>query len=409
MEFLKKFDNIVGINTSYVLKSGFWLVFYKIFSILLALILSVAFARLTTKEIYGSYQFFLSVLGFLAIFSLPGLNVAMAQSVARGYTNSLKDSLKLKLKWSILGSLLLVLFSLYLHYWRGSLIGGYFLLAAVFFPFLQMYQLLIYYYQGKKNFRGMFFYNTILNLIFVAGVVLALFMKLNLWVIISIYLVLFSIIPLFYYLKLKKGVKSKKKDPDMVNYGKSVTFMKALKLALENLDKIIVTYFLGFAMAAVYAVALSIPGSLRGILNLANPLFFSKAASGDEKDILVKIKSRVWLLFLLPVFVIILFWFLNPILIPFFFSENYNDAIIFSQYMLISLIFVLFVTMVNTVIFAKKKKKEIYFTSIMQFIIRIGTLLILVPSFGIFGAISSRIISQGAVSLYYGWFLIKNT
>ena len=65
--------------------------------------------------------------------------------------------------------------------------------------------------------------------------------------------------------------------------------------------------------------------------------------------------------------------------------------------------------MVNTVIFAKKKKKEIYFTSIMQFIIRIGTLLILVPSFGIFGAISSRIISQGAVSLYYGWFLIKNT
>lgn len=400
-KYLKKLQKYTDVDNVYVFESGFWLILNKAFAIFLGIILSIAFARLTSKEVYGTYQFFLSVIGLLAIFALPGLNVALSQSVAKGYNYSFVHSFKTKIKWSFIGSFCLVLFSFYLKFFRESDIWLYFIFGAIAFPLLQIAELINEYYIGKKNFRKMFFYNTFLTLFSTALIVSALYFKLNLLIIILIYLFSFSVLPLIYYFKVKSKLRDKRKDPDLIRYGKNLTLIKGMKLVLENIDKILVTYFLGFVAGAVYSVALSIPGGLRGVLNLASPMIMPKATMADEEVMFKKLKSKMIWLFVLPLMIIVLFWFLNPYIMKWFFSDKYNDAIFFSQLMLISLTFTLFDAVVSTIILARKMRKELYFSNWLQFIVRIVTLLILIPLYGITGAIFSRIVSLFVICSYY--------
>nr|MBA4404759.1 hypothetical protein [Nanoarchaeum sp.] len=400
-KYLKKLQKHTDVDNVYIFESGFWLILNKVFAIFFGILISVAFARLATKEVYGTYQFFLSVLGLLAIFALPGLNVALSQSVAKGYNYSFVHSFKTKLRWSFIGSGLLLLFSLYLKFYRDSDIWSYFIFGAIAFPLLQIAELINEYYIGKKNFKKMFFYNIFITVFSTVLIVFALYFKLNLLIIILIYLFSFSVLPLIYYFKVKSRIKDKRKDPDLIKYGKNLTLIKAMKLFLENIDKILVTYFLGFAAGAVYSVALSIPGGLRSILNLANPMIMPKATMANEEVMFKKLKSKMIWLFILPLLIIGLFWFLNPYIMNWFFSHKYDDAIFFSQLMLFSLLFTLFDAVVSTIILAKKMRKELYISNWLHFAVRLLTLIVLIPLFGIVGAIISRIVSLLFLCIYY--------
>ena len=68
---------------------------------------------LLTKEVYGQYQFVLSVLSLASVAALPGMRPAIVRAVAKGFDSTYKAALKLIFKRSLLGSVGILIFTIY--------------------------------------------------------------------------------------------------------------------------------------------------------------------------------------------------------------------------------------------------------------------------------------------------------
>ena len=115
--FAKDYSSKVGLDLPYFIKGGFWLSVGQFFGTLKGFILSIVFANLLSKEVFGEYSFAMTVLGIAGVFALPGMGVAVVQAVAKGYEGTYFKALKEVFKWSWLGSLLLLGFSIYEYFY----------------------------------------------------------------------------------------------------------------------------------------------------------------------------------------------------------------------------------------------------------------------------------------------------
>src|SRR5690606_26617860 len=86
----------------YIGKNGFWVLFNQSTSSVLSLLLMVAFANLLPKETYGTYSYILALASILNIFTLTGMNEAVARAVASGKAGVLRPAVVYQLKWNLL-------------------------------------------------------------------------------------------------------------------------------------------------------------------------------------------------------------------------------------------------------------------------------------------------------------------
>ncbi len=91
------------IDLAYFVKGGLWLTLPLVFSSLLGLVRAAFFARLSDQELYGQFGFVVGVMGLFAILALPGMGVALTQTVARGNHGALVDAARAICRWGWLG------------------------------------------------------------------------------------------------------------------------------------------------------------------------------------------------------------------------------------------------------------------------------------------------------------------
>ena len=87
------------IDLAYFVKGGLWLSLPLVVSSLLGLVRTVFFARLADQELYGQFGFVVGVIGLFAILSLPGMGIALTQTVARGNHGALIDAARARARW----------------------------------------------------------------------------------------------------------------------------------------------------------------------------------------------------------------------------------------------------------------------------------------------------------------------
>src|SRR3989338_7381802 len=112
---LNSVSNLFGTNIAYIIKGGSALTLNNFFSIAANFALAFFFARLLPKEIYGTYSYILAWISVLGVFALTGMDMAVIQSVSRGFESSLVLGLKKKIRYGTLGTL------------AALIIGGYYL------------------------------------------------------------------------------------------------------------------------------------------------------------------------------------------------------------------------------------------------------------------------------------------
>ncbi len=69
-QFLRRTQKYTGTDNVYLVKSGAWLTLPSMVMTIIALVMGMAWARFVPKEVYGQYNYILSLAGLLAIFSL---------------------------------------------------------------------------------------------------------------------------------------------------------------------------------------------------------------------------------------------------------------------------------------------------------------------------------------------------
>mgnify|MGYP001598575244 CR=1 FL=1 len=402
-QLLRWSENIFKTDMVYITKGGFWLSLSYGIAVLSGFLLSIVFANIFPKELFGTYKFILSMSGIVGIFSLTSIGTAITQAVARGNGGSLQQGFRINLKWSIGVLVSGTALSIY-YYINGNLLLSFsFLLAGVLSPLTTSAGLYGAYLLGKKDFRRSSFYGMIRNVISASALIVALFLTKSLLVVIIIYFLSGALVSLFLYRATMRAYRNENKmeDPGLTTYSGHLSAMDIIGSFASYLDKILIFHYLGAAPLAIYAFAIAPVEQLQGGKKILSTLIMPKM-SGRSFEELQKSGPRKALLLTLYALVLAGLWVvLAPYFYKFFFPQ-YLDSVFYSQIYALTLL-AISGTIFNETMIAHKKKRELYLYRTIIPIIQIALFFILLPLYGLMGLVITHVFirSFNAVLGYY--------
>lgn len=403
---LIKTEKFTGTDMVYLTKGGFWLLLAQFFSLSSSFILTIAFANLLTVETYGVFKYILSISGILVITTLNGMGSAVIQATAKGYEGSLTRTIKPKIYWGILGTLLGVILSIY-YYINGNIIlGTAVLIMSIFVPFIETFLNYNYFLSGKKLFRESSRYGNFSNIITTVVIIATTIVTKNLYFIVLIYFLSQTLVRFYFYLQTIKNYQSNTNfDSGTMSYGKHLSVMNILSTVALYLDKLLVFHLLGASMLAVYIMALAPIEQLRGTVKIFGTLALPKFSQNDFEITKKTIFQKIFKLDLLMLLVAVIYTLVCPYFYHLVFPQ-YSLSIFYSQLLSFSLVLSSPVIILNNLLQSQQKTKELYSFNIYTSVFQITALVILGYLFGIYGIIASRFASN-FFNLLYSRRLIK--
>jgi len=198
-----------------------------------------------------------------------------------------------------------------------------------------------------------------------------------------------------------KKVSQSEGDEETISFGKHITAMTIPGSISAQIDNVILWQFGGPVAVAIYAYALRMIERISELIPFS-VLAFPKMAERDLRKIKKNIFDKFLKLFLFSIPFTILYILICPIFFKIFFP-TYKESVIYSQVLALILIFSPF-SFLATALLAEAKKKELYILNFAPQILKIILFFVLIPIFGIWGAVFSILISQifgGGLTLYF--------
>jgi len=407
-EISQKWGKKIGLDLSYFVKNGFWMFLKQIVVMISGMAVSIIFARIASKEIYGNYQFFVSIFSVVSIISIPGLNNSVVRSVSRGNDGDYSVVVKESFFWSLIGvPILLILGAYYFHISKS--LGLSLMVSSIFFPFFYAPNTWNAFLQGKKKYSKITLYSSVQAIVNALATIAILFLyKDNLFIIILFYLLSFTLLNIYYYFKSLKFVENSKKEDDTINYGFFLTKMNFLEMIAENFDKLIVGIFLSPTALATFSIISMIPIKTRLMLKSMMVVVFPKMTSDSFSlaEFLTKKKKILYLFSAIIIISGIAYYFLIDKVNYLFFGKQYAEYYEYSKYFFIFIIICIPSIFLNWYSQAKKIKKAILYANPIYFIIKSSIVISFVYFWGLLGAVIAYNLNAVLLFLIY-LFLYK--
>ena len=398
---LRKSEKYTNTDMVYLAKGGFWLTFNRIIGIIVAFVLAIVYANWLPKESYGTYKYILSIAAFFSIAALPGMNTSINRAAAIGKDGLFLEGVKSKVKWGVIGSLAGVALAAYYFFQDNYLLAFGFLVAALIAPISDS---LAYgpYLEGKKLFKTSSIYSAVSQPLIAAALITTLFFTKNIAIFVLVYFFSNFLVKLIlFFYTLKKYPPNKEKDLEMISLGKGLSAINLLSTGAEQLDKILMWHFLGAAELAIYSFSLLPANNVISFLKMIPIIAFPKLANQSPKEIKQNLPKKFLKFYLLIIVLIIIYLILAPYFYQIFFPEYLASL----KYALVFSLSILFFPqrMIAQLLIVHASKKDLYLFQTLAPIIRISFLTILLPLYGIWGAIAALLFSNfsEAVLLYY--------
>jgi O-antigen/teichoic acid export membrane protein len=370
----------------YLAKGGFWLVLEQIVSTATAFLSAIAFANLLNPTIYGNYKYIISLTEIFGIFALAGMGTAVTQAVARGLEGSFYTAFQTKLRWGMIGSLTAIAGAIYYFIQGNFLLPIPLLISAASLPLMLASGIYVNFLTGKKLFNIQVKYSTIAQIFADIAIITALFLTKNLFWLIAVYFVSRTFANFLFYILTKIKLKpNRKEDFQTLPFGKNLSFMGIIAKLAGQLDKILLFHFLGGIQLAIYSFALLPMQQVESLFKIISTLTLPKLSQRSIPQLKSSLPGKMLRFFLIILPIVGLYIWLAPYLYRIFFPQ-YMDSIIYSQVAVISLLF--FPKMFLAQMFsAHIQMKNLYIMNLTQSISRIILLAILLPLYGIWGAV----------------------
>ncbi len=390
---LRKSEHYTKTDMIVLVKEGSWLSFGKIIGMIATLGLTYVLANFLSQEDYGQYKFVLSAFGIITAFSLTGLGTSLVQSIAKGFEGTFFEAIKVHLKWSMVMTVIAIVVAIYYFLTGNNLLGISMLLVAIAAPVMQTYTMYSSYLQGKRNFRDDSWFGFWYNMVPAIAIILATLIFNSFVIVLATYFISYSLITLYIHNKVKKTIDTNSPiDPESIPYGKHLSLMNVLGGISSNIDKILIFHYLGPVELAIYTIALAIPQQLRTLDRLINSLSATRLPILSIQQIKKVLPRKSLFLFLASLFITIIYIVIAPIFFKIFFP-NYLEAVFYSQVYVLIMLFSP-TTLLRQTLTAHTRTKELYIMQTAMPIIKIVGLFILLPPFGIMGAIGAIFLSE---------------
>ncbi len=400
-----KIQTIVKTDLEYLVRGSFWLLTNYAVTTLLTFILAVSFANILPKDIYGNYRFVLSLAAIIGGFSLSGLYLAVIRDVSRGVHNLLRDSFKTQLRWGVIVLVLSLCGSLYYFVKQNSPLGLSLLIMGIFLPIISSSLIYNSFWEGKKNYKKVALFSIVTTLVYSGTLFIVIHFTTSVPVIVFFYFATQASCAYFFYrITLKSDAGKPTESQTTINFGKHVSLLNILSTVAAQLDKILVFQYLGAPQLAVYALSQIPLSQTRAIFKQIAQTVYPKYAARTISDIRSTIYHKMFLITVPLVLVVFVYILIAPYVFSIFFPK-YLDAVLYSQVAMLSLLFFQ-KKLISYAALAHASKKQLYFMSIFSSVFKISLLLILLPHFGIWGAIFADLLMH-ALGLVSSILILK--
>ena len=398
------------IDAPYFLRGGFWLLLSQAVTIIGGIGVSALFAFMLTEHEYGIYRYIIGIGVLLSAFSLSGLGQSVLQTAAKKYRQFYRDSIKIGLIYSIGITVSALAGASYYFYQGNTTLTWGCLIIALFQPLINSFQNIFSFLQGRRKFRASTTSQAIKTItVSVASIGAVLFTQ---DIIILLFVYFFShtftnvVFHLYYQPKIELPLTAEIKNK-YVTYAKQTSIRNAISGVAFRLDTIIIFQQLGAVELAVYAIANIIPeqikASFKNITSLLIPKFIQNDQSHYSKNFILK---RSLQLFLILSSITLVFILIAPFIYTLLFPK-YEEAILYSQLLALSFpALILFIPL--SLLQAKHEDSYLHKITLYGSLLEIVILFTLTTSFGLIGAIVSKIISRYLNLILYFYYSFKS-
>jgi O-antigen/teichoic acid export membrane protein len=377
----------------YLVQAGVWTNLGVITSTAMGLLLSIAFANLLPKEVYGTYQYLLSLSALVAAVCLGGMQQAVAQSVARGNEGDVRAALRAQLKWNLVPAALALAGAAYYALHGNSIVAAGLVIVGLFTPLTSAFSIYGALLGGTRQFKRFFFYSFMANLAYYAAIFAAMILFKVAVVLVFVNLAVnAAATTYFYYRTLRVCEPNEKTDPHTVSYGAHLSVMNAFGTVISQLDSILVFHFLGAAQLAVYSFATLIPERGGAFLSFIGTAAFPKYSQRTLAELRGSIVSQTWRAAALGAAVALVYAALAPLLFHLLFPK-YLDALSYTQ-LYAPVIALMAANLVSSALVSQRLKTELYLTSFINPLMLITLQVPLLLLYGIWGMLVARMASD---------------
>lgn len=400
-KLLNKTGKLLNIDARYFARSGSYIGINHIVESLAKLALNIVLARELSQIVYGQYNFILSIVGTLAFLSLQGTTTSITRSVSRGYDQTVVTGTIDRIKFSVLGSVALFITAGYMYARNDDILGNSLIVAGLFFIPYNAISGFEAFLNGKRKFREYSIYRSIITMSVAAATIIVTFITRDLfWTIVAL-IASNSILNIIFYLKTLKLRENRNIDKDAVGYGRHLSYIGLISTVFINIDKLIVTYFLGFQSLAIYTVAMLLPRQLKLLGKSFSAAIFPGLAALDKEKANKTIKGKYGKIVIVSIIISIIGAVLAPYAIRIIYGQSYEEAILYTQIVFaFSWLVIATTPIVDALLPAQKRNKRLLKLSIYTYSTYIVSLLVLVPLYGVIGAVIAYIINKMFTFVY---------
>ncbi len=404
----KDIGDKIGIDLPYYVENGFWATIGQVIQIVVGILLSVVLARFTSEKILGQYNFLISILTIFSIISLPGINVSLLRSVARKKHGTYKKAVKFSFLWSLAGLPLTLLIGAYYYFYDEQIIGIGIFVAAIFSPLIFPFASWDSLYQGQSKFSISTYFNSIKTVIIAGFVSVSIFFgKDNLILIFISYLASNTFTNLLFYYLSFKHIKNDDIENSWKKSSYKLSLIAVISLIYDHADKIIIGVFFEPEKLAVYSIAVSIIIYLRTAIKMLIRVIMPKLFAADKELLQNILRKYIVKFFVVLILGSIVFYFLLPFVITILYSTKYENSVFYAQIYLISIPATGLVMFLQNYLIAFNSETLMIKVKLIFTVLNLLLYILLIPYFGIFGAVVSSIIYYYMLLFVFSYYAYK--
>lgn len=272
---LRSLSRKAGIDLSYFIPRSLVVGGRFFATTLLTFLISVIFARLAPREIYGQYQYVLSLTSLLSVLSLPGLNTAALRAFVEGDEGAVAKSVYYSFRASLMAAAALVAIGAWQMLHHQPSLGLAIIVAGLLVPAYYAPNNWYIYYEGKSDFLGSTYRMVTANIILLISMTLGLWAHVPLVGLVSLFLGSNAILITLFYLEGKRRAHpTEGRSRLSLPYAFRCTIQKFTATLGENLQTIAISSVFGFANLAIYQVAQSMVNAFIGLTGALSAIYF---------------------------------------------------------------------------------------------------------------------------------------
>lgn len=357
-------------------------------------------ARTLSKEEFGEYHFILNLVGLLTLFSLKEINNAVMQSVARGFLGTFRASLRYGLLGSAVAAVVLTGLAIWYLLRQQHQLGMGLAIAAALFLFTHGLTQWKGLKMGRGDFAGFTRYEGVGAIITHLAIVASILaVPQQYFLPLALLLGIPGLLNLLLTLRcLRQTPKTASVEGDSIRYGIRTSIYGALQIGAKHVDKLFLFVFLSPATLATYVAADRIADLLatavQDLAAVLGPRFARRGRYSRKLDQVLKYTSwAVGAAYLVFAFTAL------PWLLTAIFSDRYADAVPYSQALICAIAIGNLANFRFRYIRSTLDEASVRHVMLITAGTRIAFAVILVPAFGILGAVAAAFAYRVSLAL----------